>query len=72
MLDSSALAYIIDQPSLFRELQKVIAKRYIKISRGFLQLVKIGIVALQDRYRNERLVSLVLYMPNLRVNLISR
>ena len=72
MLDSSALAYMANQPSLFRGLQKVIAKRYIKVSGGFLQLVKVGIVILEDRCRNKYLVSLVLYMPNLRVNLISR
>jgi len=39
MLDCSTLAYMTNRPSLFRGLRKVIAKRYIKVSGGLLQLV---------------------------------
>ena len=71
MLDSGASAYMTDQPSLFRGLRKVISKRYIKVSSSFLYLVEIGTVALQDKHRNKCLINHILYVPGLRVNLIS-
>ena len=50
----------------------MIAKSYIKVGGSFSQSVETGIVALQDRYGNKRLLSLVLYVPSLGINLISR